>query len=356
MYNTPFDGTILNTHINPKCVYFNMDFALQQILKVLPNKKVIWLSIKRFFNYVYPLIPYIDQSSFIGDIENLLGGNHFNDRYLEERVDTIHMSKKMDFAILGTLLLVLKFSELSLVINDDPNDGSITRTKEEQYLLDHPLNERMINVAQSCLNQFKLLRRCALPIFQLALLMNEYERFNGLTDGNNADGQIFLSMLIQMGVSIGLNRDPSKFDLLISKGKMGNLWRKIWYGLLSLDIKQYIRFGSGKSFHNDFYDTELPLFDEESSNIINHDLERVVIEKIRLNYKFDKEMAELATYLCSFKAEPNVTMILKKLFNIEKMIKKIFGTLKDILNKTSDLFIEKLGKYGISQYMFMQQG
>lgn len=344
MYNIPFDGTVLNTHINSKCVYFNMDFALQQILKVLPNKKVIWLSIKRFFNYVYPLVPYIDQTSFINDIEKLLGGNHFKDKFSEERVDTIHMSKKMDFAILGTLLIVLKFSEVSLIVNDDPNDESIIRTNEEQYLLDHPLNERMMNVAQSCLNQFKLLRRCALPIFQLALLMNEYERFNGLTDGNTADGQIFLTMLIQMGVSIGLNRDPSKFDLLISKGKMGNLWRKIWYGLLSLDIKQYIRFGSGKSFHDDFFDTELPLFDEESSNIENYDLERVVIEKIRLNYKFDKEMANLATYLCSFKTEPNVSKILKKLFDIEKMIKEIFGTLKDILNLTSELFIEKIRK------------
>lgn len=344
MLNKPYDGTDINTHINPKCVYFNSNFALQQILDVLPEKKVIWLSIKRFFTYVYPILPYLDQLSFITDVEKLIDGNHFQDRYSEEKIGTIHVTKKLDFANLGILLLVLKFSEASLIVNEDLGDGSITRTKDEQYLLDHPLNEKMINVAQSCLNQFRLLRRCALPIFQLALLMNEYEKLNGLADGNDPDSQIFIAMLIQMAISIGMNRDPSKFDTFIGKGKVGNLWRKIWYGLLSSDVKQYIQFGSGKSAMCDFYDTELPVFDEESSNIDNYDLERVVIEKIRLNFKFDQAMLELADYLCQFKKNPNVRVVLTKVFNLEAMMKESFGTMKDLLNKSSDLFIEKVRK------------
>ena len=344
MLNKPYDGTDINTHINPKCVYFNSNFALQQILDVLPENKVIWLSIKRFFTYVYPILPYLDQLSFITDVEKLIDGNHFRDRYSEEKIGTLHVTKKLDFANLGILLLVLKFAEASLIVNEDPGDGSITWTKDEQYLLDHPLNEKMINVAQSCLNQFRLLRRCALPIFQLALLMNEYEKLNGLADGNDPDSQNFISMLIQMAISIGMNRDPSKFDTFIGKGKMGNLWRKIWYGLLSSDVKQYIQFGSGKSAMCDFYDTELPVFDEESSNIDNYDLERVVIEKIRLNFKFDQEMLELADYLCQFKKNPNVRVVLTKVFKLEAMIKESFGTMKDLLNRSTNFFIEKVRK------------
>lgn len=344
MLNKPYDGTELNTQINPKCIYFNTNFALQQILKVLPKKKVIWLLIKRFFTYVYPLLPYIDQFSFIADVEKLIDGNHFRDRYSEEKIATIHVTKKLDFANLGILLLVLKFAETSLVVNEDPGDGSIPRTKDEQYLLEHPLDEKMINVAQSCLNQFKLLRRCALPVFQLALLMNKYEKLNGLADGNDSDNQIFIAMLMQMAISIGMNRDPSKFDTIIGKGRIGNLWRKIWYGLLSSDVEQYIQFGSGKSAMCDFYDTELPTFDEESSNIDNYDLERVVIEKIRLNYEFNQVMLDLADYLCQFRKHPNIRVVMKKLFNLESMLIESFGTMKDLLNRDGNLLIEKIRK------------
>lgn len=331
-------------HSNQTSFYYNVNLALHEILKVLPNKKVIWLSIKRYFSHVYPILPYLDQSSFIDDIERLTGSNHFSDRDSEEMVQSLKISKKLDFATLGTLLLVFKFSELSLVVIDDPGDSSIVRTKEEQYLLQHQTSSTVVNVAQRCLNQFKLLRRCALPIFQLALLMNEYEKMNGSADGNSADSLIFTAMLIQVGIATGLNRDPSKFNIQISNGKMGNLWRKIWYGLISLDIKKYIQSGSGKKSHCDFFDTELPIFDEESANIDNYDLERVTIEKIKLNYKFDKLMADLTDYLCNFRKEPKMKEILEMLFQLENLIALHFGTLKDLLNKKTEFFVEKIRK------------
>lgn len=342
IYNTPYDGINLTTYLPQNCLYINMDFALQQILKVLPNKKTIWLLVERFFKHVYPLVPYLDQSSFTIEVEKLISNNHLKDRFSEENVDTIHMSQKMDFAVLGTLLITLKLAEVSLAVNDDTI--KISRSKDEQYLLNHPLNDHIVNVAQSCLSQFKLLKRCTLPIFQLALLLNQYERFNSLQDGNNSDGSIFIVMLVQMAISIGLNRDPSKFEMLKGKEKLKNLWRKIWYGVISSEIHQFIRYGASKPCFCDYYDTELPFFDEKSSNIEDRDLEKVVIEKIRLNYKFNKKLADVANYICIFTKEANIRKVLEKVFTIEDMLKESFSTLKDLLNRKSSQFIEKVGK------------
>jgi hypothetical protein len=349
--NIPFrtDGSSENhaVHAIP-CI--NERLVLQQILKVLPNRKVVWLSVKRFFERVYPILPYLDQSSFIYDVEKLIGGNHFKDLENAEKIQHIYITKRLDFAILGTLLLVLKLSEESLIIDEEIEDDSIVRTPNELYLLKHPNDSNIINVAQLCLNQFSLLRKCALPIFQFALLMKEYENLNGLADGTNADSQIFISLLIQMGITIGLNRDPSKFEIIVSKGKLGNLWRKIWFRLIAMDTKQYILFGTSKTVNPEFSDTQLPTFDEESSNIDNYDLERIVIEKIKLHHKFDLIMIDLADYLCTFKTEPNSKVLLDKVLNLENMIRDTFGSVNDILDKKSaipNLNVDKIWDFSI---------
>lgn len=328
---------------DPSSMHSPEKITIQQIISILPNKKTIWLSVKRFFSDVYPLLPYLDRNSFVSDVENLLSGNCVEDIHSEAKVEKINITKRLDFATLGTLLLVLKFAEDSLVVDDEIEDSSIQRTESEKYLLQHPLPKNIINLAQACLNQFKLLRKCALPVFQFALLMKEFEFMSGTSDGTASDSQIFISMLIQLGITIGLNRDPCKFDIIISKGKLGNLWRKIWYRLVAMDTRQYILFGTSKTLNADLFDTLLPRFDEDSANIEDHDLERKIIEKIKLNYKFDQVMIDLADYICTFKTEPNARILLKKVVVLEKMLTETFGTMKDILQKNINN-VEKINK------------
>ncbi|ONH76795.1 Multidrug resistance regulator 1 [Pichia kudriavzevii] len=320
----------------------NVKDLIDFILEILPNKKIIWSLIDRFFDKMYPLFPYLDQSTFNSDVGKLIESNRENDLNLTEKVKTLKIQKKLDIAIAGILLVVLSFANDSLLVRVDVS--KITRTPLEKYLLDHPLSKHTIAISKFCLNQFDLLKKCALPIFQLALLIKEYENSNALTDGGDPDSQICISMLIQMAIAIGLNRDPSKFDIRLSKGKVGNLWRKIWYGLLAIDSRRYILYGRSKCISSDLYDTELPFYDKESSNIDNHQLEKVVLEKIKLNFRFDEAMNEITDYVCSLKNKPNVRVLIEKTLNLERMIEESFESLKSILERKNEDSISQFSK------------
>ncbi|TID29641.1 hypothetical protein CANINC_001760 [Pichia inconspicua] len=280
-------------------------YLLYQILLVLPCKKAIWLLIDRFFTHVYPVFPYLDQFHFISDVEMILKESKYLNPESEEIVQTLDIHKKLDFSTLGILLLVLKLAESSY---DDTAEDE--KDSSYKFLQKYKLSDDIVTVAEMCLDKFNILNKCAFPVFQLALLLRHYEIYSGSTDVSNPGGHILISLLIQLATSLGLNRDPSKMDFAMSNGKMGNLWRKIWYGLVSIDTKHVMLFGNGKAISEEFYDTQLPSFDEASSNIDDLELEREVIEKIKLNYQYDKLCSKLACYTCSLKKTPNVSKVL----------------------------------------------
>lgn len=335
-----FKGMEITTKYNVFQKDLSDKFLLHQILRVLPCKKAIWLLIDRFFSHVYPIFPYLDQFYFISDVEMILKESKYVSPDSEDVIKSLKINKKLDFAILGVLLMVLKLAESSYVGTPENEMDS-----EYMFLQKWKVADDIVAVAEMCLDKFNILKKCAFPVFQLALLLREYEIYSGSTDVSNPGGQILISLLIQLGTSIGLNRDPSKMDIGMSNGRMGNLWRKIWYGLVSIDSKQVMLFGNGRAISEDFYDTQLPIFDETSSNIDDLDLEREVIEKIKLNYKYDQVCIKLACYACSLKHKPKIRCLLNQLINLEQMIYENFGTLKDILSRDASTHAKKMAKF-----------
>ena len=338
------EETDLNFKVFTKPQKCNIPELMKDILKVLPSKKILWLYIKRFFERSYPIHPYVDEHIFTNEVQILLYTDQATDINSDEKFEKLNINNRLNFATLGTMLLVLKLSELSLA-SYSSNPEKIERSSEEELLLRNPLDSEIPAVSQKCLSLFKLLNRCALPVFQLALLTKEYENVDGLADGSNNDSHIFISILVQMGINIGLNRDPEHFDVLISKGRIGHLWRKIWYRLLALDTQQYILFGTNKVVDYDFFDTHLPYFEESSSNNKNFEIEKIIIEKIKLQYKFNTLANELTSYVCNLKCKSKVQVILSKLWKIEKQLEENFGNLKDILGMKIDTIEQQTAKF-----------
>ncbi|VEU20220.1 DEKNAAC100934 [Brettanomyces naardenensis] len=301
--------------------------TISRIIKVLPNRKTIWLLIDRFFKYVYPFLPYLDETQFVAEVERILGARSDS----EERITSIRIAKKLDFAIMGSLLIALRLASLSLTGNCDTEPEFPLRTEDEVYLINHTLASETINVAQLCLNQFKLLRRCTLRIFQCAILMRDYQRIDGSDGFSDGDSQIFTGMLIQMGISIGLNRDPSQFDSAVNKNRMGALWRKIWYRLMTIDTSQSSQMGDPRVIREDFYDTELPEFSSISSN--NHDLalEQETLRCMRERYELEQYMCKLASLVLNVKETPAVSDVLKQVESLESFIKLRWNSLASIL-------------------------
>ncbi|KAH3661848.1 hypothetical protein OGAPHI_006027 [Ogataea philodendri] len=314
-----------------------------QIKKALPKKKVLWLLVDRYFRYVYPFLPYLDEESFMLNVEEVVGTRSFED----SKIRTVNIEKRLHFATVGTLLIVLRLAYLSLVANhEDPRDFP-ERTEEERYLLQNPIEIETITVAQSCLNQFKLLKRCALSVFQFALMMKEYRFFapEDGTDGfGDGEGQCFLGLLIQMAISIGLNRDTTKISGLESSRKLENIWRKIWYGLVSSDVYQATQLGNPLVLRDEMYDTKLPVFDHDNSNNSDLGLEKVVIECLHEKHSLEVLMKDLSSKVLSMSKPPTIEGIFSSIRAIEAFIENNFGSLKSILTLNSNSHLDNVRK------------
>lgn len=336
-----------NNKFNDKSI----DQVIIRIIDVLPPPKVTWMLIQRFFKYVYPMSPYLDQKSFINDVQKLT--NSSIDDVSEIKLKELVLTKKLDLAILGSLLLVLKLSYLTLSGNLETPLDYPPNSNDESYLLTRELNPNLMTVAQDCLNQFNLLGRCALPIFQCAFLMFEYKKidsFDGFADG---EAHIYINMLINVAYSIGLNNDPTKFDTVVGNSPLGNLWRKIWYGLVAAEHVQFSESGVARGIINGSYNTLLPTFKIDTSNIDDLNLEKKVIEMLKNRYELHCSADEIVNVCVNVKIQPSMQFLLTRLLSMEKKLLKNYGSLKDLLLKNhQNLFVNRVEKvYSIINYL-----
>ncbi|QPG74449.1 hypothetical protein FOA43_001778 [Brettanomyces nanus] len=313
---------------------------IEGILDVLPVKKMIWLLVERFFQYVYPFSPYLDETRFVSDIEAIIGPKSL----AEEKVTTVHMERKLDFSVMGSLLIALKMAYLSLSGNYEAADDYPQRTPNEMYLLSHPLDEKIINVAQLCLNQFKLLRRSTMSIFQCAFLMRDYQKLDGYDGFCDGDSQVFTGLLVQMGISIGLNRDPDNFDFSVGTDRMKSSWRKLWYCLIATDMTQCTVMGDPRIVSDDIYDTKLPVFSKLDFNNNDLDIEGETVLAIRERFELGQEMNKVVQLAASLKGSPVVLELLPKLDRLERIIKLKWESLSSLLTPTDGNHIHNIHK------------
>lgn len=303
---------------------------IEKLRNFIPNTKVLWLLIKRFFKYCYPFAPYLDQSSFIKDVQRITKSDPNIDILIEKEIPILQIDKKLDLALMGSLMIVLRFAYQSLVGNSENEEDFPIKSEEEQYLLSHPIIEEAIELAEAALDQFKTYRRCALPIFQCSLLIAEHQKVDGAGAHDDCT-HIYIGMLSQLAVSIGLNRDPSFFDQDVGNSRLGTLWRKIWYGLLSLDTINFIKTGSSRIISMDSFDTKLPTFDPLTSNIEDLELEKAVIENFKKKFEIETRFSRLASHVVSLKIKPTIHYIVSELMKLGDELYEKFGSFRDIL-------------------------
>lgn len=287
----PYDASVGNKLVHLKtnmpekqmnCIGLGLSFyqgeinqeleLLKKIELILPNKRVIWKLFRRYFNCIYQHLPIFDEVVFQEQIEVLIG--YESDR--EERVLNLKIQRKLDFLILGQLLVVLRFAYLSLFSNiiavnvanyvtDDPNPLA----QEIKFLLNNPVNIETINLAHECLNQFNLFGSINLSMLQLAMAIKYYHQY-APEDGDGAESgeaQAFSSLLVSMSHSLGLHRDPDNFPEVFTDQRLNNLCRKLWYTLIIGDSESSLFSGQPMSIIYDRFDTKPPQFRAGSANV-----------------------------------------------------------------------------------------
>jgi len=310
------------------------------ILQILPTKKVIWMLIDRFFIYIYPFCPCLDENEFIDKICGIIGPLSME----ETKIDKLNVLKLLDVANIGSLLLVLKLAWLSLRSNSEEELDNPGRTTSEKYLLEHPISKDLALTAQMCIDEFNLLGRCSLDLLQTLLLMKFFKNVTGSDGFSDGRQQVFLSLLTHIGISIGLNRDPSKYSGVGDINHSHEILRKIWYSLEWYSTLQSISLGLEPQIDSRYYDTRLPKFSRKTSNVRNLDVETETVNGIIQQHEISIMVNEVFETLLDMKHPPTVGDILYMMDKIEIYLNKRWGSLSNILTLNDGVYSNNLSK------------
>lgn len=302
----------------------------EEILHALPPKRVIWMLFDRFFKYVYPFWPYLDENLFSEEVEKIIGKRSMD----ESKVAHLYIEKRLDFATMGSLLLVLQLGSLSLTCNCEKASDFPMLTSQEIYLRSRPLSLNLAEVAQICIDQFHLLSRCALSLFQCLLLMKVYQCTTGSDGFNDGRQQIFLSLIIQVGISIGLNRDPEKLNIAGDSDRTTGVMRKIWYSLESYSTIQSTTLGCPNQIDPNLYDTKLPVFMKDKANVNNLAIEEETVTGLIMEHKLAQILNSLLGLVLNMKNPPRVGQVLTKLEEVSNYIRERWSSLANLLTPT----------------------
>lgn len=258
--------------MSPKSLYEYIMELKKNIEEVMPPKNVVWRLLDVFFSKLYILVPIIDETDLKGDLLRLFEGTP-----PDQKCKDLKIYNKLDFAILGTTLLILRLSYLSL-LPIPWKKGEMSEDTKEQ-VLNHPISLEAVAVANDCVDVFNLFGPISLAVFQLVFITRIYSIYGPEAgDGiDHGEGPLLNSMLFQFAFNMGLHRDPENTPGVPDE-RNKNLIRKMWATLRVLDLGYTLEYGDPLNVCRFSYDTKPPIFSNAGSNLIDIEQEKEVME------------------------------------------------------------------------------
>lgn len=344
--------TVFEGKINPELQ------LIEKIKTMLPSKKVFWSLIDLFFKNVYPFYPFIDEDSFKKDLQKIVGKVDYEDKPFTK----VNISKKLDLAVVALCFICLRMTYLSLYSNKDSTNRSIVDSRDmtlTKFLFQNPINSSCIDVANSCIQCFHFRRKSNLSVFQAILYMRFYrniapEEGDGIDGG---DSQVGTALLVQMAISLGLNREPDLLDVCNDE-KINHLGRKIWAALISADFVYCLSVGNPTSIHPQHHDVSEPFLTSKNSNIQDIEMESVITQTFGVVDSDRDLVRRLLGYVLNIRHGVEMNKITHKLHVTEQIWQARFNVmqnqqLKDEIDNSKHtrpdirrfLYIEKARKF-----------
>lgn len=312
----------------------NEDKLVELISTSLPKRKVIWTLIRIFFSQVYPFVPILDEIAFKEEITRILGPESSAD----EPVKEVKVESRIDFAHIATLLILLRLTYISLLTNsmlfDEKSTNKeqiIDRSEEIKYILLNPVSIGAISLAQCCLGQFDILRYDSFEVLQSYLFMAIYKVYapEESDAGDGADFVLFRGLLTQMGYSIGLNLEPSKYPELFRNKKSNNLNRKVWFFLKCYDILQGSQLGNAPFIDAKYSDISEPFFSPEASNIKDIECEKRIHMSLDIQKEVHRKVKRILDVTTPVSSSVSVAYLTELISDFESKLYRTFGVLSD---------------------------
>ncbi|CUM53047.1 unnamed protein product [Debaryomyces fabryi] len=309
---------------------------IDKVKVVLPKLEIISKLLDVFFSTLYPFFPLIDEYSFRDDITRIVVTDI---KGPEEKINIV-INKKKDLASVCILLLVLRMSYLSLFSNlinenecvlnlqDEPLEN-----RQDKILMMNPVSLDSIEVAELCLKEFDLTANQDLLVLQAATFVKIYRSYapeegSGYTDG---DLLVLNGILIHMANSLYLNRDPDYFLDRETDEKTKHLQRKLWYFLVNADVEDSITFGTPIWTMQDNYDTNLPFYCQNNSNLIDMEFEGQLIKAFEYLNPVISSVHSILETILKVKSSPKIIYVAKSLSELENLIDDRLGGLNEYL-------------------------
>lgn len=290
----------------------------EELGNALPLFEITWNLINIFFKSVYPLLPIIDESNFKNEIERILVKGEDSDSTKWK----INIDKKTDIANIGILLVLIRISfsfqyEVSpLKCFKDVVDEKIPQWLSEEEVIK---SYKHILLAKKCIRYFNIGRKCSIEVLQLLMIYKFYHRYSPEnSDGiDEYDSEVTLGSIVQLAMSIGVNREPTLIFSFKNNKEFCHLVRKLWYILILWDIHETCVVGGFFIIDSSQYDVEFPYFSIEVSNTLDTNLEKSSMDILKLIWLQFFPLKDILMSLIDIRVKFSVEDILVLLCEIE---------------------------------------
>lgn len=343
---------------------------IERLKLILPNKRALFLLIKRFFQVVYPYTCVIDETYFRGEISAILGPESKS----EDRFDHINIRKRKDFATMGILLIVLRISYLSTFSNirsenedivnspyslsddwgldtngpatgDSINSEYMSRRQkallfEAKYILTHPVGIDFMEYVQACLDQFSGAQKCSMSVLQCLIMQRIYSDV-APEETHSADGYDMSALnaaCINIGYCLGIHRDldyECGQELLQQQIRYANISRKIWFFLKLMDLKLAWQFGFPIMVDHNYSNIKGPFFTPGASNVLNDDMEIKLCSLLTWTGSFYRNFGEMMRRCLMLQDPLKVSELLQLMDMFEEKVAEDLGALSDYTSSGS---------------------
>lgn len=307
---------VLYSMSESKQVFFQ--YVESEMLTYLPRISCIHHAVKRFFQYVWPFVPILDEETFKSDLVKLLPKDDFEASKFHLKI-TIKNDEQLSIA--GILLLIIRLGYMTLIPTDESSSNftpaeellvkDVTRFKSDQYL----------SIVNLCIPEEKVQARSTFTFVQGLTLYHFYRSVapNDCLGLSGSDAQLLFGTIVNHALSIGLNRDPMLFDSIATISKLPayvNTWRSLWLYICNLDAQQAIYCGAPFKINPDICDTKPPSYESMTPEVSEF---HKGMEKTYETYR------RIVLKITNLKSKPKVIDVLLETSLLENTFLSIFG-------------------------------
>lgn len=308
------------------------DLVGKAIINTLPRKKNVFTLFCRFFKYVYPFVPILDENHFLMEINHILPEKF--PKLSEDRYTTPEIKNNNDLVIFGLLLLVIRLGYMSLLHNNETHNGVNNDEKKMIEDMEKISAQEYINIVNLCIPEEQTSQKSSFKLIQSLTLLHFYrlvtpDDCHGL---GGTDSQILFGTIIKHAFAIGLNRDPTKYmahQNISNKPHLAKVWRSLWYYLVSVDASAAIHSGIVLNMQNlEVSDVQYPEYDSKTGKLS---------DTFRNSQAITDSYRSLCNLISNVKNKPKVVDVLAETNKMEMLFYNIFGKdfFKDCICQTA---------------------